>query len=138
MKKFEIEVDNLDRYDNQFTNIALIAYYKGEYYNLYIDDFDIDYDSEYEPKDRECGINESITIDEKYIEDGVEVDNITLVDDDCKDITEENKDIMDEMIEEGLEDAIHDALVEYIIEHELQDMEEEILEDYHREPDYEF
>lgn len=138
MKKFEIEVDNLDRYDNQFTDIALSVYYKGEYYNLNIDAFDIDYDSEYEPEDKECGIDESITIDEKYIEDGVEVNNIVLVDDDCEDITEENKDIMNEMIEEGLEDAIHDALVEYIIEHELQDMEEEILEDYHSGPDYEF
>ena len=138
MKKFEIEVDNLDRYGNEFTNIALSVYYKDEYYNINIDAFEIDYDSEYEPEDKECGVSESIIIDEKYIEDGVEVNNIVLVDDDCEDITEECKDIRDEMIEEGLEDAIHDALVNYIIEYELQDMEEEILEDYHSEPDYDF
>lgn len=138
MNKFEIEVDNLDRYGNEFTNIALSVCYKGEYYNINIDAFEIDYDSEYEPEDKECGIEEGITIDEKYIEEGVEVNNIVLVDENCEDITEECKEIRDEMIEEGLEDAIHDALVDYIIEHELQDMEEEILEDYHSGPDWDF
>lgn len=138
MTNLNVRVENLEYSKDKFEAIDLSAKYKGETYHFAIDDFFIEYGNLtafYEPEERDVGANECYDIDEDTIKYIVEVNHIIMIPEaDDIDITEENREVYDEMMKEGLEEQIKDALIDEITKNFVDDMEYYLLE--HCDDDY--